>query len=91
MTTQGILIGHIQVEINSLTGMINGVLAGVGIAELPMFAAVHYPELIQILPEIKGNNLPIYFICHENRKGSKKIQALYDYLFEKSKEERKII
>jgi len=78
-------------EVNSLRGMINGVLAGVGIAELPVFAAVHYPELVQILPEVKGENLPIYFICHENRKGSKKIQALYEYLYSKSKKEREVI
>ncbi len=80
-----------RVQVNSLSGMINGVLAGVGIAELPMFAAVHYPELVQILPEVTGENLPIYFICHENRKSSKKIQALYEYLYEKSKEERDVI
>lgn len=78
-------------EVNSLKGMINGVLAGMGIAELPVFAAVHYPELVQILPEVKGENLPIYFICHQNRKGSKKIQALYDYLYAKSKKEREVI
>jgi len=79
------------VEINSLMGMINGVMAGIGIAELPVFAAVHYPELVQILPEVKGDNLPIYFIFHENRKGSKKIQALYEFLYKKTNKERAII
>jgi len=75
-------------EVDALSGMINAVLQGYGIAELPLFAAMHYPELRLVLPEIKGQNLPIYYIMQSNRKNSKKIQAFYRYLFEKSAPER---
>lgn len=74
--------------VDSLAGMINAVLQGYGIAELPTFSAIHYPELQLVLPEIKGKNLPIYFLYQENRKNSKKIQVLYNYLWEKAEKER---
>ena len=75
-------------EINSLKGMINAVIAGQGIAELPLFAAVHYPELKPVLPRLRGKNIPICFIYHKNRKNSLKIQSLYEYLWNVSEPER---
>lgn len=76
-------------QIDSLRGMINAVVKGYGIAELPLFAAVHYPQLKLVLPEIKGDSVPIYFIHQANRKSSRKIQAFYNYLWTKSELERK--
>lgn len=69
--------------VDSLSGMLNATLQGYGIAELPVFCALHNPELKVVLPEIKGRNLPLYYIFQEARKNSKKINMLYKYLVEK--------
>lgn len=69
-------------EINSLTGMINAALKGYGIAELPNYSKIMGLDLERVLPDIQGDNIPLYFIYQENRKNSKKIQALYNYIME---------
>lgn len=71
-------------EINSLSGMINAVSEGYGIGEIPVFAAKKNPQLKPVLPRIKGNTLPIFFIYQESRKNNKKIQTLCEYLKEYS-------
>lgn len=72
---------HFQVD--SLHGLINATLCGYGISELPNFPQVLDLGLCIVLPEIKGINIPLHYIFHENRKNSKKIKALYDYLMKK--------
>lgn len=69
--------------VDSLSGMLNAVLQGYGIAELPVLSTHHNPELKLILPKIKGRNLPTYYLFQETRKHSKKIQMLYKYLLGK--------
>lgn len=75
--------------VDSLSGMLNAALQGYGIAELPTLSVTSHPELKIVLPKIKGKNLPVYFIFQTNRKNSKKIKTLYQYLVKKSEEEIK--
>ncbi|AIK95855.1 hypothetical protein ID47_02540 [Candidatus Paracaedibacter acanthamoebae] len=70
-------------QVDSLHGMLNAALEGYGIVELPDFPQVLNSGLKIILPQIKGETIPMYYIFHENRKNSKKIKALYNYLFQK--------
>jgi DNA-binding transcriptional LysR family regulator len=70
-------------QIDSLHGMMNAALAGYGISELPNFPSILNSELQQVLPDIKGENIPLHFIFQENRKKSKKIKVLYNYLARK--------
>ncbi|AIK96997.1 LysR family transcriptional regulator [Candidatus Odyssella acanthamoebae] len=74
---------HTYFQIDSLHGMINATLWGYGIAELPNYPSIINSELQLVLPEIKGENIPLYFIFHESRKNSKKIKELYNYLLKK--------
>ena len=62
--------------------MINAALKGYGIAELPNYSKIMELELERVLPNIQGDNIPLYFIYQENRKNSKKIQALYSHIME---------
>ena len=73
---------HSHVEVDSLAGMITAALQGLGIAELPNYQNILSLNLKKVLPNIKGENIPLCFMYHENRKQSKKIQALYQYLKE---------
>ncbi|MBW8309581.1 MAG: LysR family transcriptional regulator [Candidatus Paracaedibacteraceae bacterium] len=72
-------------QVDSLHGMLKAALKGYGIAEL-----TNYPEILNsgleiVLPQIKTEETPLYFIFHESRKKSKKIQSLYNYLLKKVK------
>lgn len=74
-----------SIEIDSLQGMINSALAGYGIAELPNYPAVLNSELKMVLPEIHGEDIIIYYIFMDNRKNSKKISKLYEFLIKEKK------
>ncbi len=67
-------------EIDSLNGMLNSALQGYGIAELADIPAVLNSGLIEVLPELDGPYVELYYIFPEKRKNSKKINLLFDYL-----------
>ncbi len=67
-------------EIDSLTGMLNSALRGYGIAELPNLPTVLNSGLIEVLPELDGPCVELYYIFPEKRKNSKKINLLFEYL-----------
>ena len=67
-------------EIDSLTGMLNSALQSYGIAELPNLPTVLNSGLIEVLPELDGPCVELYYIFPEKRKNSKKINLLFEYL-----------
>ena len=75
-------VESLRVVAKTQTGMINATLKGYGIAELPNYSKIMELDLERVLPDIQGDNIPLYFIYQENRKTSKKIQALYNYIME---------
>lgn len=70
-------------EIDSLHGMINAALQGFGIVELPDHSPILRSGLIEVLPDIQGEKIDMYFIFPEMRKTSKKINLLLKYLANK--------
>lgn len=70
-------------EVNSLHGLINAACSGYGIVELPEIAVQESMNLIQVLPELEGPEIEVFYTYHENRKESKKIKVLYEYLLSK--------
>lgn len=73
------------IRIDSVSGMMNCALQGYGIVELPDFKNILNSELQEVLPDIQGPQVPIYFVFHKSRKGSKKILKLFKYLVAKGK------
>lgn len=74
-----------DLEVSSLHGMLNAALEGYGIVELPNYKKVVESGLKVVLPEIRGESTPLYYIFSENRKRSKKINKFYEYLTKNSK------
>ena len=72
-------------KINSLHGMINAALQGYGIVELPDHFPVLRTEFTEVLPDIYGPKIDIYFIFPESRQKSKKINLLLKYLLKGTK------
>ncbi len=69
-----------HLEIDSLSGMINAAIQGYGIVDIPNYQLVLDAGLEVVLPELCGEDIMLYYIFPENRKNSKKINKMYDYL-----------
>ncbi|AIK97061.1 LysR family transcriptional regulator [Candidatus Odyssella acanthamoebae] len=67
-------------EIDSLNGMINSALHGYGIVELPDLSIPLTSSLVDVLPEISGPAVEMYYTFPEKRKNSKKINLLFKHL-----------
>lgn len=72
-------------EIDSLHGMLNAALQDLGIVEFPDYSVVLKNGLVEVLPDIKGPEISIYFIYPKSRKNSKKINSLFNYLSSQGK------
>jgi len=73
------------IHVENLEGMVQCALQGMGIIEAPDLSCITELGLIEILPEVMGPQVPYYFIFPEDRKKSKKIKALFDYIIQKGK------
>ncbi|MEZ5648129.1 MAG: LysR family transcriptional regulator [Alphaproteobacteria bacterium] len=86
LTDIGIAPGHHReaaIEINNIVGIYRAVRAGVGIAALPDYVTRNDPELVNILPELRGPIIQAYFVYPEELRHSKRIAVLRDFLLEK--------
>ncbi len=69
----------------SLEGMLNAAHKGYGITEMPDYRCVTHSGLIEVLPQIKGPELSMYYIYSKSKRSSKKVTLLYEYLKDKGK------
>lgn len=76
-------------QINSLEGLVNLAELGIGIVEIPeeciKFKA---NNLAPVLSNLKGPEIPVYYIYGENMKKSKRITAFADFLEQEIGKER---
>ena len=70
------------VQINNYYAIFRAVQGGAGIAVLPDYLADEDAELIRVLPEIEGPEVPAYFVYPEELRHSKRITVLRDFLIQ---------
>jgi DNA-binding transcriptional LysR family regulator len=79
-------------RINAAQPVIDCALNGLGIAslakELPI---IKQGRLVPVLPEIRGPEVDIFFICPQILANSKKILALKDYLMDRIRQETEMV
>lgn len=85
----GVDVDHSKnlILINSLSAIAAAVQSGAGIATLPSFMIdpAANPDMVTILPELRSAPITIYFVYQEERRHSKRIGALRDYLMRQLK------
>lgn len=81
----GMLPRKSYIQADTVDGMIQLALQGVGIVEAPDLTSVYKSGLKEVMPELMGPQVPYYFIYPESRKNSKKINSLFRYLETKGK------
>jgi DNA-binding transcriptional LysR family regulator len=75
--------------ISNMYGVMRAIAAGAGVGALPDYMKTTKNNLVPILPEANTPKAKIYFTYPSELKGSKKIEALRDFLVREVNKERK--
>jgi hypothetical protein len=67
-------------EVNSIQAVLLAIRAGIGIGALPDFAVAENPDLVQVLTELKGPKVDVYFVYPEELRNSKRVAVFRDFL-----------
>ena len=68
--------------INSMNTRYSAVKSGSGIAVLPVYTADYDDDLEILLPELKIPSVDMYFVYPQERKHSKRIKVLREFMFD---------
>ena len=66
--------------VNNYFGVLQGVLAGLGVGVLPDYLQQDFPDLVPILPDAQSNEIPVFLAFPEELRGSKRITAFRDFV-----------
>ncbi len=67
-------------EVNNFQAMLGAAEAGVGIAPLPDYLTKDSPNLVRVLPEIRGPVIECFFVYPEELRSSKRVAVFRDFL-----------
>ena len=68
--------------VNNYFGVLQGVLSGLGIGVLPDYLQQDFPGLVQVLPGVESNEVPVFLAFPEELRGSKRVEAFRDFVVE---------
>jgi DNA-binding transcriptional LysR family regulator len=74
-------------RVNSVYGIYRAVRSGLGIAALPYYMSSESPELVEILPELRGPSIAAYFVYPEELRHSKRIAVVREFLLRQVEED----
>ena len=75
-------------RVNSVYGIYRAVLSGLGIAALPYYMSDESPELVEVLPELRGPSFEVFFVYPEELRHSKRITSVRDFLVDAVKKDQ---
>ncbi|HET6607941.1 MAG TPA: LysR family transcriptional regulator [Rhodopila sp.] len=67
-------------EVNSMHAMLLAIRAGTGIGALPDFTVTENPDLVQVLTDLKGPKVDVFFVYPEELRNSKRVAVFRDFL-----------
>ncbi len=70
-------------RVNSIYGIYRAVQSGLGIAALPEYMSREGHNLVEVLPEIRGPSLDVFFVYPEEMRKAARIGVLRDFLVRK--------
>lgn len=68
--------------VNNYFGVLQGVLADLGIGVLPDYVTEDFPNLVRVLPELESSEIPVFLAYPEELRQSKRIAAFRDFVTE---------
>mgnify|MGYP005723195649 CR=1 FL=1 len=75
-------------RVNNIYALYRAVVSGLGIASLPTYMARLSSDIVNVLPNLEGPVLDVYFIYPEEMRNSKRISVFRDFLIRKIAERR---
>jgi DNA-binding transcriptional LysR family regulator len=67
-------------EVNSMHAMLLAIRSGTGIGALPDFTVTENPDLVQVLTDLKGPKVDVFFVYPEELRNSKRVAVFRDFL-----------
>ncbi len=71
-----------HLTMNNYFGILQGVIHGLGIGSLPDYVTSDFPDLVNVLPEVGSEKIPVYLAYVEELRHSKRIGAFRDFVLE---------
>ena len=68
--------------VNNYFGVLQGTLSGLGIGVLPDYLQQDFPDLVQVLPGVESNEVPVFLAFPEELRGSRRVEAFRDFVVE---------
>jgi DNA-binding transcriptional LysR family regulator len=68
--------------VNNYFGVLQAVLANLGIGVLPDYLTEDFPNLIRVLPEVESAEVPVFLAYPEELRHSKRVSAFRDFVLE---------
>jgi DNA-binding transcriptional LysR family regulator len=67
-------------EVNNTQAVLLAIRSGLGIGALPDFVVAENPDLVRVLPDLKGPKVDVYFVYPEELRNSKRVAVFRDFL-----------
>ena len=68
--------------VNNYFGVLQAVLAGLGIGVLPDYVIEDFPAIVRVLPDIQSGEIPVFLAYPEELRQSKRVAAFRDFVSE---------
>src|SRR6056297_1072352 len=69
-----------MLTVNNYFGVLQAVLAGLGVGVLPDYVVQDFPHIVRVLPELESNEVPVFLAYPEELRQSKRIAAFRDFV-----------
>jgi len=66
--------------VNNYFGVLQAVISDLGIGVLPDYLTQDFPNLVQVLPELESNEVPVFLAYPEELRHSRRIEAFRDFV-----------
>ena len=77
--------------VNNYFGVLQGVLADLGIGVLPDYLVADFEGMVRVLPEIESGDVPVFLAFPEELRSSRRVAAFRDFVLEEIQELRRTL
>jgi DNA-binding transcriptional LysR family regulator len=71
-----------RLTVNNYFGVLQAVLAGLGVGVLPDYVIEDFPRIVRVLPEVESGEIPVFLAYPEELRQSKRVSAFRDFVTE---------